>query len=541
MPAFPSTSSPCGPINSGRAVGNVRRAMLAALTLAALAGSSFAQNVQHLAVPQTGGIPATPVVTSLQRATNGVTLTWDGPSGYYRVFQRPSLDAKWQAFGRATNLARRVTIPTIDAGTLFRVTGPAAKFAGEKACLECHAATYKSHMNTAHAAAFTNALFISEGGQTNSSCLPCHTVGYGQRGGFISKAKTPKLAGVQCENCHGPAANHAANPDDLPSRPRVEIAATLCGGCHTDSHHPTYDEWTTSDHTRVVMDMNPTNRIDGCGRCHSESARLTLLKGKKLSSGDANVSLGCVTCHDPHQRTANPKQLRNPICSTNDYFMTASGTFKSQYQTNVNLCAQCHNHAGASWTDFIAPPHYSPQFNMFLGTVGELASGLRPNQPGSHARLIQNQCVACHMASTNYVSPEQPAITGHSFTVTSYGVCQSCHVSPNLVFEFAKMAVSYQIDEIKSALDLWATTKAPEALRMKYGALAWEYVVPGELSSGGMGPTIEEQALIPVNIQKARYNLYLVLHDGSYGAHNAPHTIDLLEAAYDWVDQEISR
>jgi nitrate/TMAO reductase-like tetraheme cytochrome c subunit len=40
-------------------------------------------------------------------------------------------------------------------------------------------------------------------------CLPCHTVGFGQRGGFRSAARTPDLKGVQCESCHGPAEDHA--------------------------------------------------------------------------------------------------------------------------------------------------------------------------------------------------------------------------------------------------------------------------------------------------------------------------------------------
>ena len=74
-------------------------------------------------------------------------------------------------------------------------------------------------------------MFVAKGGQTNSSCLPCHTVGYHLPTGFANQSATPQLAGVQCENCHGPAANHAANPIDPTAIPRVEVAATLCGGC----------------------------------------------------------------------------------------------------------------------------------------------------------------------------------------------------------------------------------------------------------------------------------------------------------------------
>ena len=36
----------------------------------------------------------------------------------------------------------------------------------------------------------------------DSTCLPCHTSGYGKRG-FQSSDATPELAGVTCETCHG--------------------------------------------------------------------------------------------------------------------------------------------------------------------------------------------------------------------------------------------------------------------------------------------------------------------------------------------------
>lgn len=40
------------------------------------------------------------------------------------------------------------------------------------------------------------------------ACLSCHVTGYGQPGGFESIEKTPKLAGVQCESCHGAGAGY---------------------------------------------------------------------------------------------------------------------------------------------------------------------------------------------------------------------------------------------------------------------------------------------------------------------------------------------
>jgi hypothetical protein len=169
--------------------------------------------------------------------------------------------------------------------------------------------------------------------------------------------------------------------------------------------------------------------------------------------------------------------------------------------------------------------------------VGELASGQPPNDPATHA-FLQTQCVFCHMNTE-----ESPIVTGHTFKVTqaTYEKCQGCHSNPEMLVEFTQDAVSDQIAEVKQALDLWATTKAPEELRTKYGTLAWEYTNVGELSTGGPGPNSSEQALIPNNIKKARFNLYLVLHDGSFGVHNGPHAINLLDTAIGFVQAELGQ
>jgi hypothetical protein len=501
--------------------------------------TSRPQSVQHLSITQPGGIPGQPVLTGVFPATNGSTVTWDGPAGYYQLFQKKSLtDPTWKAIGTRTNLARRAFVAGASSNALFRVLGPAPHYIGSQACLECHQEIHDTVMGTLHAQAFSS---LQQSHQDkNPACLACHTVGYGKPTGFTSAAATPQLEGVQCENCHGPAGNHAANPDDPTARPRLEIAAQVCGGCHTGSHQPTFEEWHSSPHVSVVEDMNPTNRIDTCGRCHSGSARWSMIEGKRLPVGDANLGIQCINCHEPHSKTANPYQLLYPLASTKDYSLSTSDVFTNKYDPSINVCAQCHNHRGASWTSNSRPPHHSPQYNMLLGTVGLLASGASPNQPASHALLIKNQCVGCHMQSTNYVSETQPAVTGHSFQVQSFDTCRRCHPLPEQLADFTSSAISNQVQTIKMALDLWAATKAPLTLQTKYGSRAWEYTTPGDLSPGGVGPTSSEQALIPVNIQKARFNLYLVLYDGSFGVHNAPFAVTLLDTAQNWVDEELN-
>ena len=550
--------------------------------LLAAGWSASAQNVQHLSVTQPGGMPGWPILTGIQQVTNGVNVTWDGPSGYYQLYQAQSLkDAKWVAIGKITNLVRTTTVALGKSNAFFRVVGPAPVYAGDHAvpnlptevCAECHGVIHDTETNTPHSQAFQALQQIHQ--DTNSSCLACHTVGYGLPTGFTSAAATPQLENVQCENCHGPAGTHAAFDSDPTVRPRVELAATVCGGCHTGPQHPTYDEWETSGHAAVVPDvaaeMNVnTNLIDSCGRCHSGSARLALLEGMPLPVGDADVAIVCVVCHDPHGNHTftnvlsgefaftNPltgssivitnnqlgalytNQLRNPICSTNDYFITTSGVFTNQYVANINVCAQCHNHRGASWTNWTRPPHNSPQYNMLLGTVGELATDIPPNYPATHSRL-EKQCAACHMQTSPFQNETQPAVTGHSFSVQTYETCVPCHGNQGeALVQFLGSIISNSVSQVKGQLDTWATNASPPALR-SYGTLAWEYASPGGLSTGGPGPTNAAlQSLISTNIQKARFDLYLVYNDGSLGVHNPFYALTLLETANEWVQEALN-
>jgi hypothetical protein len=164
--------------------------------------------------------------------------------------------------------------------------------------------------------------------------------------------------------------------------------------------------------------------------------------------------------------------------------------------------------------------------------------------------IVTNQCVSCHMQTTGYQHgpPEVAANTGHGFSVTSYGVCADCHgigATEASVFVWRNFFAG-QIQEVKALLDTWALNDAPVEIQ-KYGARAWEYDYAGALSSPDgtlRGPVsdsknaaLDEQKYIPDPIKKARFDLYLVLHDGSYGLHNGPYTLTLLDAARYWIQQ----
>ena len=61
--------------------------------------SGWAQGVQHLSIMQPGGMPGMPVMTGIQQTTNGFSLTWDGPSGYYHLYQKSRLTDRKLAGG----------------------------------------------------------------------------------------------------------------------------------------------------------------------------------------------------------------------------------------------------------------------------------------------------------------------------------------------------------------------------------------------------------------------------------------------------------
>jgi Cytochrome c554 and c-prime len=568
------------------------RVLLLALAMAFLGlpgGPVNAQSVQHLAIPQPGGMPGLPVMTGVARVTNGVSVTWDGPSGYYQLLQKQSLrDASWQPVGAASFL-RQATITSLYSNAFFRVSGPTPQYAGAATCAECHAEVLNTVVHTAHFGAFTN---LPVADQTNSSCLVCHTVGYQLPSGFSNLSATPQLAGVQCENCHGPAANHAANPIDPTAIPRVEVAATMCGGCHNTQfvpasaasyHPPYYEEWNASPHQSVLADLKadfaggsgPSFFIPTCGRCHSGTVREAFLEGNSLPNAReaSAVGIACATCHDPHQVylytnvlsgvITNPvtgvvvvsngpgvatytNQLRNPLSSVQDYHVT--GDFTTNYNPAINVCAQCHNDRGASYKDKDRPPHNSPQYNILIGTTGVLDPN-NPDvshfEPASHALFITNQCVGCHMQTAPSLGPSQPPMAGHKFVVENYEACAACHGSAangsNLV-AFVSGLFTNKIQAVQGLLVQWATTKAPAILgTAEYGTRAWEYTTPGELSPGGPGPNSTLQDLIPQNIKMARLNLYLVFHDGSFGVHNPSYSLALLNTAQSMVQSELNK
>lgn len=644
-----------------KTVGTIRRLAFVAASLALSVGSLLAQsfpytNSSHVQfttmkigtnVVSTAGMPALPILYP-QYISNGVVyLKWQGfpsPTGPFTV-QVSTNDASGPWYTVSNTWKTSLVFPA--RGTAYesyRVAQPGMpEFAGSSACAACHKNVHTNEMMTAHATAFSRISGMPVAAR--KSCVPCHTVGANYSTGYKDDGSTPHLANVQCENCHGPAAAHAAFPTRLELVPKVDVAGEVCGGCHTGSHHPTYEEWSSTPHGGAFADFvsyvantnahsaanyaSAVSRLNSCGWCHSGEFRALAMAGKNIASTPANVApakgtnspvdvasqgITCVTCHDPHG-SSYTAQLRNPQSSTNFFSLTTAyngsvtlgSNWVTKYNPSVQTCAQCHNDRGMVWNSTGRPPHHSVQYPILIGNLGtNMIDGVtafgNQNFLGTHAAM-DDQCAGCHMQrSTNVFDIAGSLLnTGHKFSVmdtnghVKSAKCIECHQSDagwmDLVVEFSQDMIKEKMQEVQARLNLWAVTKASNALVAAqtaagvkwttngvwvattnalaadgkpfttnlYLPLAWEFGTVGQLSTNNLpanvmrtssgpvfaGPSAwihtNAATAIPANIMQARTYLYLVEHDGSYGVHNPDFVKYLLTVADAKVKAELAK
>lgn len=137
------------------------------------------------------------------------------------------------------------------------VSGEELAYVGAAKCKICHLKEWKAWSTTKMSQAFD---LLKPGGRssqktaakldpakdytTDTECLPCHVTGYGKPGGFVSFEKTPNLAGVGCEVCHGPGETYL-KPEHMSLKNKeykradlmkvglvAQPTAEVCQGCH---------------------------------------------------------------------------------------------------------------------------------------------------------------------------------------------------------------------------------------------------------------------------------------------------------------------
>ncbi|HEY6042236.1 MAG TPA: cytochrome c3 family protein, partial [Anaerolineae bacterium] len=380
----------------------------------------------------------------------------------------------------------------------------AGTFLGNDAenCKTCHASKVKEWLDTGHASILSdnidNKRTPNVGTHYTESCMSCHSVGYyappygvgsngfkdaeikanwtpptwaqinaAGKGGPSTFAAMPAgvkaLANIQCEQCHGPAAEHVKNGAPMATSQDEGV----CNVCHNGSSR--HDKGEQLKSARHAIVGTPASTISGfgeqaCERCHSGEGYVTFIADPTNPAAWSNKEsrIVCATCHDPHS-DANPFQLR---------VMGKPLGMPFEVKKDVGLSATCFNcHNGRSNADDYASgkstgtPHYSSIAELLSDTGGITYGQTVPNSP--HGQLvgaapianpaaatdpeaakflfsgatdakgnIPGPCVVCHMwgGITDSKNPNYEKVGGHSFNTVSpdgkfdYGAsCKSCH------------------------------------------------------------------------------------------------------------------
>jgi hypothetical protein len=158
--------------------------------------------------------------------------------------------------------------------------------------------------------------------------------------------------------------------------------------------------------------------------------------------------------------------------------------------------------------------HDSNQQNMLLGIGGVEGSG--PVIRNTAHANIPGQCTTCHMPDSR-----------HTYTVSFDKGCAPCHTPTDAAARTsaAKEEVISGLYALKARMARWAQATFGDPR-------FWDY--PSLLSEEGVTPP--NQALVPIEVKRARHNFYFDLRDGSMGPHNAPYALHLIQVANDNLD-----
>lgn len=411
-------------------------------------------------------------------------------------------------------------------------------YRGASYCATCHdggpgGEEYAAWSHSGHAGAIESLRAIGRG--ENPSCVGCHTVGaHGlnadvalNNGGFDETA-VERLVGVQCENCHGAGSNH---PDTEFTSVSATLDAAMCGQCHTDAHHPTFDEWQASGHAGVVEEAALRS---SCAKCHNG-----LFAGQYLDNPEGftnptanpteSAPLACAICHDPHGND-NPGNLRN--ASVTDRVLPNAVLVENAGAGR--LCMSCHNGRRTD-TDVDRQinegsghlgPHRSVQGDMLAGV--NAYERVNPDFPWASSKhiLVEDACVTCHNhAHAGDIPNGIPNFTGHSFAPT-VEACRPCHgeledfdgviakqdFDGDGTIEAVQLEIAGLLAVLRQAIiDASATEEARAALEADF-----------EIKVGDVTLTSADQ-------RKAAYNWTFVAFDGSSGVHNTTYSVQLLQ------------
>lgn len=373
------------------------RALAAALTALVFMGmlgtAARADMYRAGGINSGGGVEPQSVLGSPVITSSNATLSWYGMQGWYTIEATTNvLGGPWIPVVSvpATDFAWSKTVSNPDpTNNWFFRLNQANSYAGSGNCAGCHGVVANKWSLTGHASALATLQGIFQG--NNASCLPCHTVGYGKPTGYTNQTLTPHLANVGCENCHGPAGWHK-NSDHSLIRPAVSIDPQICGSCHQDSHHPTYEEYSTTPHATVLDDIkyglaggvyySNTITLGGTnlyGYYVTTNANLTLktnvttgiihslygpqtlpnLKSITIYDPGQDRAISCGICHSAATRLALLNDYEARQAGRTNYVEMASAKDAGEWTAT---CATCHDPHSADNPAQLRNPMWSTNY-----------------------------------------------------------------------------------------------------------------------------------------------------------------------------------
>jgi hypothetical protein len=122
------------------------------------------------------------------------------------TYQEQLHDLGWEGLG-----IRPISHPRKQSGVKR-----ADEFAGSETCKSCHEKAFAVWEKSAHGHATDTLAKLNPPRHFDAECISCHVTGWNPQEyfpyatGYVSLEETPALKQNGCENCHGPAAAHAA-------------------------------------------------------------------------------------------------------------------------------------------------------------------------------------------------------------------------------------------------------------------------------------------------------------------------------------------
>lgn len=384
------------------------------------------------------------------------------------------------------------------------MTGPGT---ADPSCMGCHNGTtapdnFTSWLTTGHKEVmYAGIMEALPGGHYTASCTPCHTAGNGRTGsgGFADKLvsdqvnfsplqgdlnaeadfwalypASAKLAGVQCENCHGPQAGSGQHVVGMASAgvlgPRVSYSASVCATCHARApKHGRYPQWLKSGHASFAtftFNSNPDGTLSNtCACCHNAQGFKAYRAILPTANGDRSKTvlpagltitnaqpITCQACHDAHDEgdlsKAEWTNLAKVGPSEGTTYMLPSG-FAATGVGKGALCIACHNSRqgfssglprlhedgdakfGTTLGTQYGAPHEAAQGDVLLGRNAYWFGTALYNSPQTRSKhsYITDTCVTCHMELTT-LDPtlSEAGQTRHDFKATT-DVCNKCHTA----------------------------------------------------------------------------------------------------------------